>query len=99
MDAIDSAFSKLSSLTKDSLPSGVFTNLLSEGIIPGIGGIVIFIPQIAFLFLFISILEETGYMSRVVFLMDRVMRRYGLSGKSRIIQTYVCPSFTIVRRF
>jgi ferrous iron transport protein B len=82
MDAIDSTFSKLSSLIKDTLPEGVFTNLLSEGIIPGIGGIVIFIPQIAFLFLFISILEETGYMSRVVFLMDRVMRKYGLSGKS-----------------
>jgi len=82
MDAIDSAFSKLSSMVKNTLPEGVFTNLLSEGIIPGVGGIVIFIPQIAFLFLFISILEETGYMSRVVFLMDRVMRKYGLSGKS-----------------
>ena len=59
-----------------------FTDLVAEGIVSGIGGIVIFIPQIAFLFLFISILEESGYMSRVVFLMDRVMRRYGLSGKS-----------------
>ena len=47
-----------------------------------IGGVVIFIPQIAFLFLFISILEESGYMSRVVFLMDRIMRRFGISGKS-----------------
>jgi ferrous iron transport protein B len=64
------------------MPKGIFTNLLSEGIIPGIGGIVIFIPQIAFLFMFISFLEESGYMSRVVFLMDRVMRPYGLSGKS-----------------
>ncbi len=82
MEAIDSTFSKLSSVIKDTLPEGIFTNLLSEGIIPGVGGIVIFIPQIAFLFLFISILEETGYMSRVVFLMDRVMRKYGLSGKS-----------------
>ncbi|MGY8914225.1 MAG: nucleoside recognition domain-containing protein, partial [Flavobacteriales bacterium] len=53
-----------------------------EGILTGIGGIVIFIPQIAFLFLFISLLEETGYMSRVVFLMDRLMRPFGLSGKS-----------------
>src|SRR5690606_19602758 len=68
--------------TKDTLPPGAFTNLISEGIVPGLGGIVIFIPQIAFLFLFISILEETGYMSRVVFLMDRVMRLFGLSGKS-----------------
>jgi ferrous iron transport protein B len=53
-----------------------------QGIIPGLGGIVIFIPQIAFLFLFISILEESGYMSRVVFLMDKSMRKFGLSGKS-----------------
>jgi ferrous iron transport protein B len=58
------------------------TNLVSQGIIPGIGGILIFIPQIAFLFLFISILEESGYMSRVVFLMDKIMRKFGLSGKS-----------------
>lgn len=82
MDFIDSAFASLSEWTKNSLPAGTFTNLLSEGIIPGLGGIVIFIPQIAFLFLFISILEESGYMSRVVFLMDRGMRRFGLSGKS-----------------
>ncbi|OBQ56989.1 ferrous iron transport protein B [Tamlana sp. s12] len=82
MDMIDSAFAFLSEWTKDHLPSGAFTNLLSEGIIPGLGGIVIFIPQIAFLFLFLAILEESGYMSRVVFLMDRVMRRFGLSGKS-----------------
>ena len=82
MDFIDESFSKISSLIKDTLPAGLFTDLLSEGIIPGIGGIVIFIPQIAFLFLFISIFEETGYMSRIVFLMDRTMRRFGLSGKS-----------------
>ncbi|UAB85370.1 ferrous iron transport protein B [Zunongwangia sp. SCSIO 43204] len=82
MDLIDSTFASLSELTKANLPEGVFTSLIAEGIIPGLGGIVIFIPQIAFLFLFISILEETGYMSRVVFLMDRIMRRFGLSGKS-----------------
>ena len=82
MDFIDSSFASLSEWTKNALPPGVFTNLLSEGIIPGLGGIVIFIPQIAFLFLFISVLEESGYMSRVVFLMDRGMRRFGLSGKS-----------------
>lgn len=82
MDFIDSAFASLSEWTKNVLPSGAFTNLLAEGIIPGLGGIVIFIPQIAFLFLFIAVLEESGYMSRVVFLMDRIMRRFGLSGKS-----------------
>ncbi|MCK7589624.1 ferrous iron transport protein B [Subsaxibacter sp. CAU 1640] len=82
MDFIDSCFAFLSEWTKNVLPAGAFTNLLAEGIIPGLGGIVIFIPQIAFLFLFISVLEESGYMSRVVFLMDRIMRRFGLSGKS-----------------
>ncbi len=71
MDFIDSMFASLSEWTKTILPKGAFTSLLAEGIIPGLGGIVIFIPQIAFLFLFISILEESGYMSRVVFLMDR----------------------------
>jgi len=82
MDFIDGLFANLSEWTKNTLPAGAFTNLLAEGIIPGLGGIAIFIPQIAFLFLFIAVLEESGYMSRVVFLMDRVMRRFGLSGKS-----------------
>ncbi|SHI57153.1 ferrous iron transport protein B [Pseudozobellia thermophila] len=82
MDLIDELFASASEWVKDTLPSGVFTNLLAEGILAGIGGIVIFIPQIAFLFFFISLLEESGYMSRVVFLMDRVMRPFGLSGKS-----------------
>jgi len=82
MDFIDSTFANLAYYAKTNLPNGEFSNLIAEGIIPGIGGIVIFIPQIAFLFLFISVLEESGYMSRVVFLMDKIMRRYGLSGKS-----------------
>ena len=82
MDFIDNTFAFLSEWTKNQLPKGAFTSLLAEGIIPGLGGIVIFIPQIAFLFLFIAVLEESGYMSRVVFLMDRIMRRFGLSGKS-----------------
>ena len=84
MDFIDESFTNLSEYTKRTLPLGLFTNLLAEGIISGLGGIVIFIPQIAFLFLFIAVLEETGYMSRVVFLMDRGLRKYGLSGKSVI---------------
>jgi ferrous iron transport protein B len=83
MDLIDSSFALLADWVKTTFPEGgKLTNLVAEGIISGIGGIVIFIPQIAFLFLFISVLEESGYMSRVVFLMDRVMRRFGLSGKS-----------------
>ncbi|MDA9187420.1 ferrous iron transport protein B [Flavobacteriaceae bacterium] len=83
-DFIDSSFASLSQTLSEKLPAGVFTDLLTQGIVPGLGGIVIFIPQIAFLFLFISILEETGYMSRVVFLMDRGLRRFGLNGKSVI---------------
>ena len=82
MDFIDSSFASLGDWVRHTLPAGVFTDLLVDGIIAGLGGIVIFIPQIAFLFLFISVLEESGYMSRVVFLMDRIMRRFGLSGKS-----------------
>ena len=82
MDLIDGFFASATEWVKNTLPPGVFTNLIAEGILAGIGGIVIFIPQIAFLFLFISLLEETGYMSRVVFLMDRIMRPFGLSGKS-----------------
>ncbi len=82
MDMIDAFFASATEWVKETLPEGAFTDLIAEGILSGIGGIVIFIPQIAFLFLFISLLEETGYMSRVVFLMDRVMRPFGLSGKS-----------------
>ena len=82
MDFIDASFASLSAYVAEELPAGVLTDLISQGIIPGIGGILIFIPQIAFLFMFISILEESGYMSRVVFLMDKIMRKFGLSGKS-----------------
>ncbi|KAB7528865.1 ferrous iron transport protein B [Flagellimonas olearia] len=81
-DIIDEQFSMAAEWIKNTLPPGVLTDLLAEGILAGIGGIVIFVPQIAFLFLFISLLEESGYMSRVVFLMDRLMRPFGLSGKS-----------------
>ena len=84
MDLIDGTFAEISDFAKSNLPAGVLTDLLSEGIIPGIGGVLIFIPQIAILFLFIAVLEETGYMSRVVFLMDKIMRRFGMNGKSVI---------------
>ncbi len=82
MDMIEGFFASATEWVKNTLPAGAFTDLIAEGILSGIGGIVIFIPQIAFLFLFIALLEESGYMSRVVFLMDRVMRPFGLSGKS-----------------
>lgn len=82
MDLIDSVFVNLSQWTKANLPDGVLTNLIAEGIIPGLGGVVIFIPQIALLFCFIFLMEESGYMARVVFIMDRFMRPFGLNGRS-----------------
>ncbi|TDQ19343.1 ferrous iron transport protein B [Algoriphagus boseongensis] len=82
MDLIDGLFAELTGYINDLLPAGPLTSLISEGVIPGIGGVVIFIPQIALLFGFLAILEDTGYMSRVVFLMDRWMRPFGLHGKS-----------------
>ncbi|MDH4472084.1 MAG: ferrous iron transport protein B [Fluviicola sp.] len=82
MDWIDMGFANLAEWTAATLPEGLFSRLLTEGIIPGIGGVLIFIPQIGLLFFLISILEETGYMARVVFIMDKLMRPFGLNGKS-----------------
>lgn len=82
MDFIDEQFAALGAWVSETLPPGKLNDLISQGVLPGVGGVVIFIPQIAFLFFFISLLEESGYMSRVVFLMDKWMRRYGLNGKS-----------------
>ncbi len=84
MDFIDGLFADISEYFKGIMPEGKFTDLLTDGVIPGIGGVVIFVPQIAILFLFIAVLEESGYMSRVVFLMDKIMRRFGMGGKSVI---------------
>ncbi|WP_234733326.1 ferrous iron transport protein B [Tellurirhabdus bombi] len=82
MDAIDAGIANLNTWLKDNLPSGSLTDLLTDGVIAGIGGVVIFIPQIAFLFLLVALLEESGYMSRVMVLMDRLMRHFGLNGRS-----------------
>jgi ferrous iron transport protein B len=82
MDLIDAGFSQLGTIVNELLPAGYFTRLITEGLIPGLGGVVIFIPQIAILFLLFSILEESGYMSRIVYLTDRLMQRFGMSGKS-----------------
>lgn len=82
MDFIDGVFASLSNNLSAILPAGPLTRLLTEGVIPGIGGIIIFVPQIAILFACIAVLEESGYMARVVFLMDKIMRKFGLNGKS-----------------
>lgn len=84
MDWIDMGFSWITEALHNNLPPGVLTELLSDGILPGIGGVLIFIPQIALLFFFLGVLEETGYLSRVIFLMDRLMRPLGLNGRSVI---------------
>ncbi len=82
MTLIETLFVWLESLGHQFLPEGVLTDLLIDGVLAGLSGIMIFIPQIALLFAFISILEDTGYMARVTFMMDRLMRKVGLNGKS-----------------
>ncbi len=82
MELISTSFSYLSSKLSAALPEGILNDLLSNGILAGLSGVIVFIPQIAFLFFFISIMEETGYLARVAFLMDRIMRRFGMNGKS-----------------
>lgn len=84
MDAVDASFASIGEFIGSNFPEGPLNDLLVNGIIAGIGGIVIFLPQIIILFLFIAIMEETGYMSRVVFLMDRWLKPFGLNGKSVI---------------
>lgn len=84
MELVDEAFTWLSIKVHDSIPEGVLNDLIVEGILAGLGGVVIFIPQIALLFTFIAILEDTGYMARVSFLMDKLLMRFGLNGRSVI---------------
>ncbi len=82
MELIEQAFVWLTQTAHSYLPAGVFTDLLVDGVLAGLSGVLVFIPQIAILFAFISILEDTGYMARVTFMMDKIMRKVGLNGKS-----------------
>lgn len=84
MELIEEGFAMLGGLVESWMPKGVLSDLIVNGILAGLSGIVIFVPQIALLFAFITILEDTGYMSRVSFLMDRLLRPFGLNGKSII---------------
>jgi ferrous iron transport protein B len=84
MDLIESGFMQLGNFIENILPQGMINDLIVNGILAGLGGIVIFVPQIAILFAFLTILEDTGYMARVSFLMDRILRQFGLNGKSVI---------------
>lgn len=82
MDLIDLLFTETGTFIQSILPPGALTSMVAEGIIPGLAGIAIFVPQIALLFGFLALLEDSGYMSRAVFLTDRLMRPFGLNGKS-----------------
>ncbi len=101
MTWIEEGFSHLMNLTAHVLPEGKLNDLLVNGVLAGISGIVVFVPQIALLFFFIAILEDTGYMARASFILDKVMRRFGLNGKSVIpmISSVACavPSIMSTR--
>ena len=84
MNWIEATFLNIQDIVKTTLPKGQLNDLIVNGLIAGISGVVMFVPQIAFLFLFIGVLEDTGYMARASFIMDRLMRKFGLSGKSVI---------------
>lgn len=92
MDLIDSLIAYLNHFVSNALPPGIFRSLIADGIIAGVGSVLLFIPQIAILFLFIGLLEDSGYLSRAAFLMDRVLRPFGLQGRSFIplLSSFAC---------
>ncbi|MGE5398818.1 MAG: ferrous iron transport protein B [Ignavibacteriales bacterium] len=84
MDWIDSGVGLLSDFVKGSMPPGPLLDLLVDGVIGGVGGVIVFLPNILILFFFISFMEDTGYMARASFIMDKLMHKIGLHGKSFI---------------
>ncbi len=92
MDLIDSGFGRLGEAVGNLLPEGLLRDLLVDGVIAGVGGVVVFLPQILLLFFFIAVLEDTGYMARAAFLMDRLMRGVGLHGKAfmPLLSSFAC---------
>ncbi len=82
MEGVEQFFSWLGGVTQDSLPEGLMTDLLVQGVIGGVGSVLVFLPQILILFLFLTLLEASGYLARAAFLMDRLMRKLGLPGKA-----------------
>ncbi len=92
MELISSTIDSLSAFVGKNLPSGMLTRLLTEGIIPGVGNVLVFIPQIAILFFCIGVLEESGYLSRAAFLLDNFMRKVGLQGRAFIplLSSFAC---------
>lgn len=92
MDLLDSVFGAMQDTVRNALPPGLLNDLLANGVIAGVGGVMIFLPQIVLLFLFISILEDTGYMARAAFLLDRLMSKVGLHGKAFVplMSSFAC---------
>ncbi|MBC7798777.1 MAG: ferrous iron transport protein B [Pyrinomonadaceae bacterium] len=92
MDLLNAGFDALNDFTRENLPAGLLTDLLTDGIIHGVGSVLVFLPQIALLFFFISILEDTGYMARAAFLLDKVMSSVGLHGKAFVplLSSFAC---------
>src|SRR5690606_36356706 len=92
MTMIDAIIGALTDLVKSVMPPGDLRDLITDGAIAGVGGVVVFLPQILILFFFIGLLESTGYMARAAFIMDRLMSRVGLNGKSFIplLSSYAC---------
>lgn len=92
MDLLEKGFGSLADLTRSALPAGILADLVADGIIAGVGGVVVFLPQILLLFLFISLLEDSGYMARAAFLLDKLMSRVGLHGKAflPLISSFAC---------
>ncbi|MDT5063541.1 MAG: ferrous iron transport protein [Acidobacteriota bacterium] len=92
MDLIDKGFGRLGEAVGGLMSPGLLRDLLVDGVIAGVGGVVVFLPQILLLFFFISILEDTGYMARAAFLMDRLMRGVGLHGKAfmPLMSSFAC---------
>lgn len=84
MDWMQAGVDALSELTATALPDGILKDLISDGIIGGVGGVIIFLPQILILYFCISLMEDSGYMARAAFIMDKIMHRIGLHGKSFI---------------
>ncbi|AZQ61046.1 ferrous iron transport protein B [Flammeovirga pectinis] len=84
MDLIDEGMASLGEFLQGVLPSGWLTDLLLDGVIAGLGGVLVFVPQITILFFLISMMEESGYMSRAVYMFDRLMMKFGMSGRSII---------------
>ena len=92
MDLLDKGFGALGDFAQANLPAGILTDLLVDGIIAGVGGVMVFLPQILLLFFFISVLEDTGYMARAAFLLDKLMSRVGLHGKAflPLMSSFAC---------